>query len=506
MHGYEVALAAKEFTLAALIAHAPRTPTVPTLGRPLVALSDKLELAHVAAAADVRYPATGVAGSDVASSYPLMVKSSRSAIVGDDGRVVDWSGAKVARDARELEDVATRIRAKGLTPIFQPRVERVDKVNVTVVRRDGECEVRFPYRVLRDVPLTGGIAVSLETLPSTTGIGRDAVDALDRVCAAAGYDGVANGEFCVTADGSPILIEVNTRLWGSLWFAERLGQRVTERCVRLALGLPRLPAAPAARRSRYHNVAGELRWSRLHPDAARRTAEVIADLRPWHVFEYVDVRDLGALAWVCRSGRPACSAGVADERPEWPSALVLDASARQALATVRALGRAGLEVGAAGYERSDLARDSRRAARSHRLPDPAPSGEAFHEALDALLAEHDYDVVVATDDGTIARLGERPPRVPCVPDVKANLDALGDKVALAGVARDAGVAYPETLAIDGSTTAGDVVRALGLPVVVKASTSAMILEGSVRAHAGGSPCHHGGERERHPPAPSAGRD
>ena len=55
-HGYEVALAAKEFTLAALLASAPRTPTVPTLGRPLVALSDKLELGDVAAAADVRYP------------------------------------------------------------------------------------------------------------------------------------------------------------------------------------------------------------------------------------------------------------------------------------------------------------------------------------------------------------------------------------------------------------------------------------------------------------------
>ena len=297
-HGYEVALAAKEFTLAALLASAPRTPTVPTLGRPLVALSDKLELADVAAAADVRYPATGVAGRDETSSYPLMVKSSRSAIVGADGRVVDWSGAKVADDASELEHVAARIRAKGLTPIFQPRVERVDKVNVTVVRRDGECEVRFPYRVLRDVPLTGGIAVSLETLPSTTGIGREAVEALDRICAAAGYDGVANGEFCVSGDGSLTLIEVNTRLWGSLWFAERLGQRVTERCVRLALGLPRLPAAPPAGRNRYHNVAGELRWARLHPDATRRSVEVIAGLRPWHVFEYVDVRDLGALGWV----------------------------------------------------------------------------------------------------------------------------------------------------------------------------------------------------------------
>ena len=297
-HGYEVALAAKEFTLAALLEHPPRIPTVPTLGRPLVLLSDKLELAGIAERAGVRYPATGVAGRDEAASYPLMVKSSRSAIVGADGTVVDWSGAKIARDASELEGIAARIRTKGLTPIFQPRVERVDKVNVTVVRRDGECEVRFPYRVLRDVPLTGGIAVSLETLPAAEGIGRDAVDALEQVCAAAGYDGVANGEFCVAGDGSLTLIEVNTRLWGSLWFAERLGQRVTERCVRLALGLPRLPAAPPAGRNRYHNVAGELRWARLHPTPVRRSVEVIASLRPWHVFEYVDVRDLGALGWV----------------------------------------------------------------------------------------------------------------------------------------------------------------------------------------------------------------
>jgi hypothetical protein len=298
VHGYEVALTAKDFTLAALVARPPRTPTVPALGPPLDLLTDKLALAGVAEHAGVRYPATGIAGRDEPSSLPAMVKASRSAIVGPDGRVADWSGAVLATDAAALEEAAARIRARGLTPIVQPRIERVDKVNVTVVRRDGECEVRFPYRVLRDVPLTGGIAVSLETLPADEGVGREAVDALDRVCAAAGYDGVANGEFCVDRDGCLILIEVNTRLWGSLWFAERLGQQVTERCVRLALGLPRLPAAPPARRNRYHNVAGELRWARLHGTPMRRTAEVIASLRPWHVFEYVDVRDLGALGWV----------------------------------------------------------------------------------------------------------------------------------------------------------------------------------------------------------------
>ena len=61
-HGYEVALTAKDFTLAALLEHPPRIPTVPTLGRPLVLLGDKLELAGVAEDAGVRYPATGVVG------------------------------------------------------------------------------------------------------------------------------------------------------------------------------------------------------------------------------------------------------------------------------------------------------------------------------------------------------------------------------------------------------------------------------------------------------------
>ena len=97
-HGYEVALAAKEFTLAALLAHAPRTPTVPTLGRPLVALSDKLELADVAAAADVRYPATGVAGTR------------RGLLVPADGQVVPLGDRRRRRARRRLERREGRTR------------------------------------------------------------------------------------------------------------------------------------------------------------------------------------------------------------------------------------------------------------------------------------------------------------------------------------------------------------------------------------------------------------
>jgi predicted ATP-grasp superfamily ATP-dependent carboligase len=178
-----------------------------------------------------------------------------------------------------------------LTPIAQRPAERAEKVDVAVVRRGGLSEVRLAYRVVRDVPLTGGLAVTLETVPATKGSGRDAIEALERICAVAGYDGIANGEFCVGADGSTTLIEVNARPWASMWFAERLGQRVAERCVRHAAGVEPLPPAPPPRHRRYHHVVGELQWASLHDRVAPRLGSLLATTRPWDVFEYDDLGD-----------------------------------------------------------------------------------------------------------------------------------------------------------------------------------------------------------------------
>ena len=112
------------------------------------------------------------------------------------------AGAVLVTTPDGLRDAAGDVRDAGLTPIAQRPAERAEKIDVALVRREGRSEVRLAYRVVRDVPLTGGLAVTLETVPSATGSGRDAIEALERVCAAAGYDGIANGEFCVGADGT----------------------------------------------------------------------------------------------------------------------------------------------------------------------------------------------------------------------------------------------------------------------------------------------------------------
>lgn len=297
--GYEVLIAVEDPSVAQLSVASFDVPTSPSLGPPLELLADKLMLADVAARANVAYPATSPWEEWTAtapSGFPVFVKPSRSAAV-HAGAVRHHSGASLAADRATADAFATAIVAEGLQPIVQERIVRAEKINVTVFRRGDRSDVRFPYRVVRDVPLTGGVAVSLETVSAATGAGAEAVAALERVCDEAGYEGVANGEFCVAEpDGRLVLIEVNTRLWGSLWFAERLGQRVSERSVALALGQPVESAVPAPPGRRFHNPFGELRWILLHPQRRGPALEVLRSLRPRDVYDYFDRRDPGALA------------------------------------------------------------------------------------------------------------------------------------------------------------------------------------------------------------------
>jgi predicted ATP-grasp superfamily ATP-dependent carboligase len=295
--GYEVVVAVEDPTVAALVEAGLDVPTVPRLGVGLERLVDKVVLGEIAAAAGVPYPPTEVVdGSTLSGALerlgaPAVVKPARSAVALD-GAVFHHSGAAVTPDLDSVAEAAEKIRRQGLVPIAQQRIDRADKINVTIFRRGGISEVRFPYRVLRDVPLTGGIAVALETVSAGEGIGAQAVAALELVCDEARYEGIANGEFCLSGrDGRLYLIEVNTRPWGSLWFAERLGQRVADRAVRHAVELPSEPSPPARAGRRYHNPAGELRWVRRHPSRRRPLLSVVRNTRPWDVFEYVDPAD-----------------------------------------------------------------------------------------------------------------------------------------------------------------------------------------------------------------------
>jgi len=77
----------------------------------------------------------------------------------------------------------------------------------------------FAHRRLREKPPGGGVSVLSESVAADPKLVSHARSLLDK----AGWHGVAMVEFRVATDGTPYLMEINTRFWGSLQLAVDAG-------------------------------------------------------------------------------------------------------------------------------------------------------------------------------------------------------------------------------------------------------------------------------------------
>lgn len=295
-HAYDVILAVHDWTLARLgsLEQQLSVPCFPFVGRSVDLLTDKVGLADLCAATGTAYPATVELAPDVdwtaamaaVGGLPVVIKGARSSQANQD-RIAFQQGATVATSIAQAKSNADFLREQGLVPIMQARIDAVEKVNAAIIRRAGHTELRYAHRVLREVPSTGGVGIALQTIDPEAGVGGEAVSILERVCAAADHVGIAQAElYRARGDRRLYLLDVNPRLWGSTWFAERLGLRVLDRGIRLALDLPAppYPAKYAAGR-RFHYPPGEWRWLRDHNHLGHALWNIARTTRPWDVFE-----------------------------------------------------------------------------------------------------------------------------------------------------------------------------------------------------------------------------
>jgi predicted ATP-grasp superfamily ATP-dependent carboligase len=321
--GYVAVVSVHDSTLARLASIDLPVPTLSHLDHAWAMLQDKVRLGEVCERAGLAYPQTEPVQSpgDVGEAVdrlglPLFIKSSVSAKAYPD-RVAFARGAVLARTPEDAATAATDLWGE-LPVIAQRRIDRGTKLNAVVLRRDGRSELRYAHRVLRENPREGGTGISLQSIDPETGEGAEAVTLLERLCEEVGYRGIVQAEMYRSAsDGDLVVVDVNPRLWGSTWFAERQGLRVVERSLRAALDLPPLPPPVPRPGMRFHVTSAELHWLWREPSRYAGLRDLVRTTRPRDVFEWIDPTDpMPTLRWFTDGiGRAARRRRLAARRP-----------------------------------------------------------------------------------------------------------------------------------------------------------------------------------------------
>jgi predicted ATP-grasp superfamily ATP-dependent carboligase len=128
-----------------------------------------------------------------------------------------WIATSVqyARSMEELKEIGTRYEYFSRHPFMIQEYISGQAEGVFALCDHGKPIVFFAHRRLRERPPTGGVSVLSESIEPNPEAQKMARAILEHV----GWHGVAMVEFKVSAEGTPYLMEVNGRFWGSLQLA-----------------------------------------------------------------------------------------------------------------------------------------------------------------------------------------------------------------------------------------------------------------------------------------------
>jgi len=219
----DVLLPMTELTTTLLLTHKAAFPgTVipfPEMSR-VDALANKCNLMRTAESLGIPVPRTWYVDSPAvipdfndAPSFPAVVKPGRSWL-----RLQDqWQRSTVRFPADEsaLYKIIASDPAFLAHPFMIQEYVAGHGQGVFALYNHGKPLAFFAHRRLREKPPGGGVSVLSESIATDPLMVSHARSLLDTV----GWHGVAMVEFKVAADGTPYLMEINTRFWGSLQLA-----------------------------------------------------------------------------------------------------------------------------------------------------------------------------------------------------------------------------------------------------------------------------------------------
>jgi len=187
-------------------------------------LADKCSLMRLAESLNVPIPKTLYVDNpavfdlkQVDLSYPVVLKPGKSWLAGKQG----WfhTSVRIADDLKTVENYLKSDPAFKADPFLLQECVSGTGQGVFALYDQGKPLAFFAHRRLREKPPSGGVSVLSESIPVNPLLLGHARALLDAV----GWHGIAMVEFKVGDDGTPYLMEINTRFWGSLQLAVDAG-------------------------------------------------------------------------------------------------------------------------------------------------------------------------------------------------------------------------------------------------------------------------------------------
>ncbi|WP_137166290.1 carboxylate--amine ligase [Salinimonas lutimaris] len=184
----------------------------------LLQLSNKTELTHLATKLGVPVPHSQycehrdeINWQDVV--FPCVLKPALSKVLVNN----QWLATQVHivhNEAQMRDTLSSQPYFDGYAFMVQQFIDG-HGAGVFCYYQQGQAKAFFAHRRLREKPPSGGVSVLSESAPVDPVMKAHATALLD----AAHWHGAAMVEFKVDSSGTPYLMEINTRLWGSLQLA-----------------------------------------------------------------------------------------------------------------------------------------------------------------------------------------------------------------------------------------------------------------------------------------------
>ncbi|WP_334013434.1 carboxylate--amine ligase [Alteromonas sp. S167] len=184
----------------------------------VVSISNKNELMKLAELNNVPIPATSYYDNahslDINTlEYPIVIKPSLSRVYVEN----KWIETKVhvVQNSAQLSHVLSHSHYLFTSPFMTQEFIEGHGAGIFTYYQHGSVKAFFAHKRLREKPPRGGVSV----LSESTEVDEKMRDFASRILNSVNWHGAAMIEYRVARDGTPHLMEINTRLWGSLQLA-----------------------------------------------------------------------------------------------------------------------------------------------------------------------------------------------------------------------------------------------------------------------------------------------